>query len=145
MNPLRFVIDTNVLVSALRSQRGASFALVVHHLDDPRVELQVSNALMLEYEELLHRQRAVLGLTDLEIEAMLDGLLSVARRHEIFFTWRPSSADSDDDFVIDLAVTAGAGYVVTHNIRDLSVLSQHGIKTVTPDQFLKILKARPLP
>lgn len=42
--PLRFVMDTNVLVSALRSRRGASFQLAVRRLDDPRIELQLSNA-----------------------------------------------------------------------------------------------------
>ena len=86
MNPIRFVMDTNVLVSALRSRHGASNALLNRHLNDPRVELQVSNALMFEYDELLHREQAALGLSESDIAGVLDGLLAVAQRREVYFS-----------------------------------------------------------
>lgn len=138
---LRFVMDTNVLVSALRSRHGASNALLERHLADARIEMQVSNALMFEYDEVLHRQQAALGLSTADIRDVLDGLLTIARRQEVFFSWRPSSGDPDDDFVIDLAVSASARYVVTHNIRDLRVLRDHGIEVVTPAEFLRIIQS----
>ena len=97
---------------------------------------------MLEYDEILHREQAVLGLSESDIMGVLDGLLAVGRRREIFFSWRPSSNDPDDDFLIDLAVGAGANYVVTHNLRDLQALQAHGIQTVTPAQFLGIIASQ---
>jgi putative PIN family toxin of toxin-antitoxin system len=143
--PLRFVLDTNVLVSALRSRHGASNALLDRHLRDPRIELQVSNALMFEYDEILHREEVALGLSESDINNVLDGLLALARRREIFFSWRPASSDADDDFLFDLAVGAGAKYVVTYNVRDLRALRTHGIEAVTPAEFLEIIQAQPLP
>jgi predicted nucleic acid-binding protein len=44
----RVVLDTNVLVSALRSRSGASFRLI-SMLGDPRWQSVVSVALILEY------------------------------------------------------------------------------------------------
>jgi putative PIN family toxin of toxin-antitoxin system len=143
--PLRFVMDTNVLVSALRSKRGASFELAVRRLDDPRIELQISNTLAMEYEEVLLRERARLGLSVEQVEQMLDGVMSIARCREVFFTWRPASKDPDDDFVIDLAVASGVSHVVSYNAGDLKPLAAHGIVVATPPEFLKLMNNLPNP
>jgi predicted nucleic acid-binding protein len=52
MPPLEIVIDTNVIISALRSRRGPAFRLF-STLGDPRWQANVSTALLLEYEEKL--------------------------------------------------------------------------------------------
>lgn len=48
--------------------------------------------------------------------------------------------DPDDDFLLDLAVTARATHLVTHNVRDLEAARRFGINVVTPGQFLDILR-----
>jgi hypothetical protein len=48
MNPLETVLDTNVLISALRSRRGASFELL-RLVGNERWQLHLSTALLLEY------------------------------------------------------------------------------------------------
>jgi predicted nucleic acid-binding protein len=49
MKTFQIVIDTNVLVSALRSKRGASFRLL-RLLGDSRFEINVSVPLVIEHE-----------------------------------------------------------------------------------------------
>ena len=70
MPPLQIVIDTNVIISALRSRRGPSFRLF-STLGDPRWQANISTAFVLEYEEKLLEQRAALGLTPAEIATVL--------------------------------------------------------------------------
>ena len=60
--PLQLVIDTNVLVAGLRSKRGAAFRLL-SVLNDARWQINLSVALVLEYEEVLKRESAALQLS----------------------------------------------------------------------------------
>jgi putative PIN family toxin of toxin-antitoxin system len=139
MPPLQIVIDTNVIISALRSRRGPSFRLF-STLGDPRWQANISTALMLEYEEKLLEQRAVRGLTPAEIGTVLDMLARRCRHRVIYFHWRPQSRDPDDDFLIDLAA-GGCDYCITFNFRDWPA-NVHP-KAMTPGNFLAML--RPLP
>lgn len=61
-------------------------------------------------------------------------------KHYVSFLWRPAMRDPDDDFLLDLAVTARATHLVTHNVRDLEAARRFGINVVTPGQFLDILR-----
>jgi rRNA-processing protein FCF1 len=59
--PYQLVLDTNVLVSGLRSQQGASYKLLTL-LNDQCWQLNISAALVFEYEEILKRDVALLNL-----------------------------------------------------------------------------------
>lgn len=50
----KVVLDTSVIVSAFRSRRGASFAILSLLLDE-RFEIQISVPLAVEYESALSR------------------------------------------------------------------------------------------
>ena len=67
----RIVIDTNVLVSALRSRKGAAFRLI-SLLGDPRWRPIISVALILEYEEVAKREAGRLGLAEWVVEDIID-------------------------------------------------------------------------
>ena len=135
--PIQIVIDTNVLLSALRSTRGASYKLLTM-LEDERWQLNISTALVLEYEEILKREKAQLTLSFEEIDDVINGICALANLCDIFYLWRPISNDPDDDFLIDLAVEARADFIITYNQKDLQAASRFGIKVVTPNQFLHI-------
>ena len=57
------VMDTNVLVTALRSRRGASYKFI-SLIGTGIFRLNVSVALALEYEEVLKRVDLIPGLTE---------------------------------------------------------------------------------
>jgi predicted nucleic acid-binding protein len=57
------VLDTNVLVAALRSKRGASHQLL-RLIGEGEWRLNIPVSLALEYEEVLKRNRLLPGLSE---------------------------------------------------------------------------------
>ncbi len=141
--PVRIVLDTNVLDSALRSASGASFE-VVRRIGMGLFGLHLSVPIALEYEAVLLRHESVLSLEPPQILGFVDYVCSVADLHDIHFLWRPMLRDPGDEMVAELAVAARADCVVTHNVRDFGPLTaRFGIPAVTPGAFLRSLP--PLP
>lgn len=134
----RVVLDTNVVVAALRSSRGASFRLI-SEIDSGHFEICVSVPLVLEYEAVLVRQARSLGLARRDVSDFLDYVCSVARRQPIFFLWRPRLKDPGDDMVLEAAVAAGARYIVTFNKRDFESGHPLPVRLATPQEFLHII------
>ena len=131
------VLDTNVLIAALRSRRGASFRLLSLVGHRPEFKINLSVPLVLEYEDAAKRQSRALGLTHQDIDDVLDYLCSVASLREIFFLWRPFLRDPKDDMVLELAVEAGCDRIVTYNQRDFAGAEQFNLRVVTPKDFLQ--------
>ena len=132
------VIDTNVLLSALLSTKGASYRLL-SLVGDSRWQLNLSVALVLEYEDVLKRAETGLKLTHHEIDDVLDFLCARANLCEIFYLWRPHLRDPQDDFVLELAVESSCNFIVTFNVKDFTGSEQFGIKAITPQEFLRVL------
>ena len=135
--------DTNVFVAALRSQEGASAAVLDRclALDDLAV---MGAALLAEYEELLQRKSLWQGavVTPAEREALLDDFCAAAVWQSVYFRWRLNLPDPDDDHVLELAIAGGVEHLVTHNTRDLGrrELRFAVPRVVTSAQHLKIVK-----
>lgn len=138
VEPIQIVLDTNVLVSAMRSRRGMSYRLL-SLIDEGRFQINLSVALAFEYEEVLKRPEQALFISDGEVDGLVNFLCSRSRLREIYYLWRPTLPDADDDFLLELAVESNAEYIVTFNSRDFLVASGRGFKAVTPAQFLKII------
>jgi putative PIN family toxin of toxin-antitoxin system len=135
MHP-RIVIDTNVLVAALRSSLGASYTLL-ELVGRERFEIAVSAPLVLEYEDVLKRPDLRVGLSVDEIDAVLDYLCSVGERAEVFYLWRPLLSDPKDDMVLEVAVAGGCDTIVTFNERDFRDARQFGLEVMRPQAFLR--------
>ncbi len=135
---LQIIIDTNVLLSALRSQLGASFRLL-SLIEDSRFQTNLSVALMLEYEDVLKRPALNPNLTNREVDDILDFLCRNANLREIFYLWRPILRDPKDDFVLELAVESNCDYIVTFNTKDFAEAEKFGIKAIKPKEFLQII------
>ena|SRR5581483_12296419 len=114
---IRVVLDSNVIVAALRSRRGASYKLL-SLLGDPRWQPAVSYPLVLEYEAAARRKVSLPGPPDWTIEALVDLICLVGSQHEVYFRVRPALRDPADDFVLELAVASQADFIVTYNLRD---------------------------
>ncbi len=133
---LTVVLDSSVLEAAMRSRRGASFA-VLSQVGSGRFEVAVSVPLVLEYEEVLTRQAGDVGRSPAEVQDVIDYLCAVGKRQSIFFLWRPCLPDPDDDMVLELAVAAGCDAIITHNERDFGPAGRFGIRVLTPSVFLE--------
>ena len=134
------VLDTNVLVAAMRSRQRASFRLL-ERLGTDAYEIIISVPLVLEYEDALLRRRSVVSAEP--ITDLVDYVCRVGRRQQIFYLWRPLLRDPKDDMVAEVAVAAGADAVVTHNRKDFSGLEQFGVRVVSPQEFLWMIGGRP--
>jgi putative PIN family toxin of toxin-antitoxin system len=131
----RIVMDTNVVVSALRSSRGASHALLLR-VGGADFEIALSVPLVIEYEDACKRMTRETGLTSGDIDDVIDYLCSAAHLQEIHFLWRPFLKDPRDDHVLELAVAAECEIIVTHNVRDFAGSQHFGVSIATPAQYL---------
>jgi len=141
MKPWRVVLDTNVVVAALRSDGGASYRILMM-LDEDSFQICLTVSLAMEYEAASMRLVGETPLSRHDIEDVLDYLCSQALRRKVHFLWRPFLSDADDDMVLEAAVASGAKYIVTHNIRDFAGAEEFGIRILQPGAFLAALRRR---
>lgn len=134
------MIDTNVLVAALRSRRGDSYALL-SSVGSGRFEHVVTVPLVMEYESVLLRP-GVVPIPPTAAQDVIDYLCATGIRQDVHFLWRPKLPDPRDDMVLEAAVNAGCDAIVTHNLRDFAVAAGLGVGVVTPAQFLNVVKEK---
>ena len=133
------MLDTDVVVAALRSPTGASVALL-QRLDDGLVTLLLSVPLALEYEAVcqLPEHRLASGLSLEDVVTFVNTLIGFAEPVEIYFLWRPQLSDPADEMVLDTAVNGQAQAIVTFNQRHYSnVPATFGIDVLLPSEALK--------
>lgn len=130
------VIDTNVFVSALRSQNGASYKLIMM-VGKGRFDVNVSVPLVLEYEASAKKLITHTRLKTEDIDDIIDYICSIARHRKVFYLWRPFLRDPKDDMVLELAVESRSDFIITYNVGDFEGSRQFGIKVLTPKEFLE--------
>ena len=136
------MLDTNVIVAAMRSPTGASAGLL-RAARRSEVTLLANVALALEYEATCqlaeHRLAAGLDLKDVAI--FIDAVLAMVEPVETHFMWRPQLRDPADEFVLEAAVNGRAAALVTFNRRDFgAVPAQFGIDVLTPAEAIRRIK-----
>jgi predicted nucleic acid-binding protein len=139
---MRYLLDTNVLVAALRSRHGASNAVVRQVLQGD-LPLVIHHKLVYEYRDVLSRPPilASTGLSWAEVETVLAHLVAMAHEIDIHYLWRPNLKDEGDNFVLEIAVAAPPCTIVTHNLNDFvrAQLRFPHVQLCTPGQLLQSL------
>jgi putative PIN family toxin of toxin-antitoxin system len=136
---VRLVVDTNVIVSAMRSPRGASAALLIAARRS-RITLVANVALVLEYEATcrLAEHRLASGLDLNQVGIFVDAVIAMADPVESHFIWRPQLRDPGDELVLEAAVNGHADAIVTFNLRDFGTVPQRfGIELLMPAEALR--------
>ena len=139
--PLSAVLDTNVLVSGLIAARGAPGQILDAWSEG---EFTLVSSLYL-VEELVHvlaypRIAERLQLDDAELEAVLAGLLARAEMTPGQLHLPGVTRDAKDDAVVACAVEGKADYIVSGDQDLLALGEYHGIRVVTPRQFVELLR-----
>jgi putative PIN family toxin of toxin-antitoxin system len=131
----QIVIDTNVLISALRSKNGASYRLLELIGISEKFETNISIPVFFEYESI--SKRIFSNFESLEI---ILGYISLnSNKCEIHYLWRPFLNDNKDDCILEAALNSHSDYIITYNKDDFKNINQFGIETLTPKEFLQII------
>ena len=135
------MLDTDVVVAAMRSPRGAS-AELLRRIDGGKAIMLLTVALALEYEAIctLAEHRLASGLSAPEAALYVDGLITLAEPVRAFFRWRPQLSDPGDELVLEAAVNGRADAIVTFNEGHLrEARSGFGIEVMRPGEVLRRL------
>jgi predicted nucleic acid-binding protein len=138
MKRYRVILDTNVIMAAMRSRTGASHRLLLT-TGHPLWQSVVTPALMYEYEEVARRPGNIPGLSPQEITNVLNLIYRESHRQLVWFSWRPLSSDPGDDAILEAAIAGGCDFVVSFNERHLRVAREFGIEVLRPADLLKFI------
>ena len=140
---MRLVLDTNVLVAAMRSPTGASAALL-KAVRSGKLEMACNPALFLEYEQTLKRPEHLVAsrLTEADVDDLLLGLSALLVPAARSRSLRPRLADPDDEMVLEAAVFATADAIATFEKPTfLEACKPLMIKVLTPGEILASMRA----
>lgn len=141
---IKVVVDTNVMVAGLIGGKGPNREILRRCLLG---ELQpfVGNALYLEYQDLLNREQiqALCKQTSVSLMEFLDGFSHVCTPVEVHYLWRPNLKDEADNHIVELAIAAGAAYIISNNVSDFAAaeLKSLGYEVITPEHLLRLLRS----
>lgn len=140
---MRLVLDTNVVVAAMLSQRGASAELIRLSVRG-RVTVIGTLSLALEYLDVCARPdvRAGSSISEAEAVRFADEVAALLSPVEVRFRWRPAGPDPDDDHVIEAALNGAADAIVTFNSRDFAEASRRfNLPVVAPADIIRGLES----
>jgi putative PIN family toxin of toxin-antitoxin system len=135
----RVVLDTSVVVAALRTRSGAGNA-VLRLVAARRLVMLATPPLFLEYEEVLKRaeHRLEHGLSEEQIDEFPSELAALTEPVESHFQWRPQIRDPGDEMVLEAAINGDADALVTYNARDfMAAAVRFGLLVLGPADVLK--------
>lgn len=135
----RVVLDTSVIVAALRTRHGAANE-VLRLVASRHLCLLATPPLFMEYEDALKRpeQRLSHGLTLEAIDEFLAELAALIEPVEVHFQWRPQVRDPSDEMVLEAAINGRAEALVTYNIKHFALAGDRfKVPIILPAEFLR--------
>ena len=139
---IRLVLDTDIIVAAMRSPKGGS-ATLLNAADQGQCTLLASVPLAIEYEAQCTSPKhwAEVGITKNDALNFADAVISMAEEVQINFLWRPQLNDPGDEMVLETAINGKADVVVTFNKRDFTgAREKFGIDIVQPAEALRRIR-----
>ncbi|MEJ2053091.1 MAG: putative toxin-antitoxin system toxin component, PIN family [Calditrichaceae bacterium] len=143
---MRVVFDTCVWIAAVRSRRGASYALL-SEIPYKRFDFGISVPLFIEYKAELYKavNSKATSLHKRQIDAILAAFVYYGKEVPVYYKLRPNLKDENDNMVFECAANFGASTIITHNIKDFMnpELHDYGIDILTPRDFLLTIRSKP--
>ncbi len=141
-NPLRVVLDTNVLISATLKQNPSIPGSIFQALADQRFILLTSPSIVAEVEDVINREEIVRrsSMTTKERRTFIENILEISLATTEKVKVEAVKDDPDDDKFVACAVEGQADFIVSGDKHVLALKEYQGIKIVSPREFLNHLK-----
>ena len=91
----KIIIDTNVILSGLKSNQGSSFKLL-SIIPENKFEIVISVPLVIEYEAVLLKHVKVLGLTKKDVDDFINYICKIGHHQKIYYLLRPFLKKQND-------------------------------------------------
>ncbi len=128
------MLDTDVVVAAMRSPAGAS-AAILRSIRRGEATLLLSVPLAMEYEAICQQgeHRFSAGLSQAQLDIFVTAVIAMAEPVRTHFLWRPQLRDPGDEMVLEAAVNGRADALVTFNRRDYGEApNRFGVELLLP-------------
>ena len=134
---MKVVLDTNVLVSAL-IKAGKPRDLFNKLVKDK--QLFLSRDILKEFLEVIENPKIAKYTSETDLAIFLKTLKSAARIVQVKSKFKAVKEDPDDDTIIRAAYDSKSNYIVSGDKHLLSLVEYRGIRIVTIDEMLRLLK-----
>ena len=135
-------MDTGVWIAAVKSRRGASFALL-SEIPYRRFQFGISVPLFHEYKAKLMEiaGKAQTPPSKKQIDSVLSVLAFYSTEVPIYYRLRSNLKDEQVNMLFECAAYFGASTIVTHNVKDFLTgeFAEHEIEIMTPGEFIREL------
>ena len=128
------VLDTNVLVSSLLSQKSWPAKILDLILDD-RIQVAYDDHILAEYEEVLSRPE--LQIHPSKMLAVIDHIELTGNFVESESLSIEGYTDPDDVMFAEVFITSNADALITGNLRHYKPLLHHNALVLSPAQFME--------
>jgi len=130
----KIILDTNVIISSL-IQTSFPYKIVNELFIENKITLCVSQALMMEYHQVLQRPKFA-GYYDFKTRAEI--LLADIETKAVMFFPEISLdliSDKDDNKILELADVSMADFIITGNTTDFTFPNYKQTRIVTPKEY----------
>jgi len=136
----KVVIDTNVIISGV-FWNGVS-SKIISLIDENKITMIASIQIIYEYERVANSEE-LLEKTDLQQQAVMKNSMKIMQKAHLVEPRQKFTIikeDPDDDKFLDAAVEGKVKYIISNDNHLLRLKEFEGIKIVTPEEFLKLIR-----
>ena len=136
MKKIKIILDTNIWISYLISKNNNQWDTLIF---SDKIQIIYSEKLLNEFIEVTQRDkfRKFISLDDLEV--ILNNLGDFAIFVENIEKKYTLCRDLKDNFLLDLAVTAEADFLVTGDKDLLEIKTLENVKILSPTDFINLI------
>ncbi|OGM20724.1 putative toxin-antitoxin system toxin component, PIN family [Candidatus Woesebacteria bacterium RIFCSPHIGHO2_01_FULL_38_9] len=138
MARIQVFLDTDVIISALLSQKGASFEIV----NNPNIKKVISKTIEEELNEVIKRQ----GIK--KEKTITEGFKTISlglTKEKLLESYQELVIDEKDTHVITGAHKSGSKFLLTHNTKHYKsdeIKNRLDISVLKPGNFLQYLRSQ---
>ena len=133
----KVIIDTNILISGLLKPKSDP-SLILSLIEQKIITLCLSEAIFMEYEEVLARDK----FKHLDHEKVQEFLLQLKKNAQWVMPRTPVDViknDKADNMFLECALESKADFLITGNIKHFTLKKFHDTRIIVPKDFINII------